>query len=90
MHNTVMLIKFSKEIVTSFAKITDGWRFLEVIRGEFKILSNILDGAFSAKSQRALEANSESCQTSKMKLFAKIVKNLMPFTICAKTSILDV
>ena len=36
------------------------------------------------------EANSESYQTSKMGLFAKIVKNQKPFTICAKTSILDV
>ena len=41
------VIKFSKEIANSFAKITNGQRFLEVIRGE---LSNILDGAFSAKS----------------------------------------
>ena len=41
------VIKFSKKIANSFAKITNGQRFLEVIRGE---LSNILDGAFSAKS----------------------------------------
>ena len=38
----------------------------------------------------ALEVNSESCQRSKMELFAKIVKIYKPFTICAKTSILDV
>ena len=37
----LMLIKFSKQIANSFAKITDGWRFLEVIRGKFKTLSNI-------------------------------------------------
>ena len=41
------VIKFSKKLANSFAKITNGQRFLEVIRGE---LSNILDGAFSAKS----------------------------------------
>ena len=40
-HNTVMLIKFSKQIAKGFAKITNGLRFLEVIRGEFKTLSNI-------------------------------------------------
>ena len=32
------VIKFSKKIANSFAKITNGQRFLEVIRGE---LSNI-------------------------------------------------
>ena len=36
------------------------------------------------------EANSESFQTSVIKLFAKIVKNEKPFTIFVKTSILDV
>ena len=41
------VIKFSEKLANSFAKITNGQRFLEVIRGE---LSNILDGAFSAKS----------------------------------------
>ena len=35
-HNTVMLIKFSKQIANSFAKITDGEMVLELIRGEFK------------------------------------------------------
>ena len=39
--NVLMLIKFSKQIANSFAKITNGWRFLEVIRGKFKTLSNI-------------------------------------------------
>ena len=38
----------------------------------------------------ASEVNSESRQTSKMELFAKIAKNQKPFTICAKASILDV
>ena len=36
-----MLIKFSKQTVNSFAKITNGWKLLEVIRGKFKTLSNI-------------------------------------------------
>ena len=36
------------------------------------------------------EANSESCQTSNMELFAKIAKNKKPFTIFVKTSILNV
>ena len=36
-----MSIKFSKEISNSFAKITNGWRILEAIRGKFKTLSNI-------------------------------------------------
>ena len=45
-HNTVILIKFSKQIANSFAKITHGQKFLEVIRGEFKTLLNI----FSAKT----------------------------------------
>ena len=34
-------------------------------------------------------ANSDSCSTSKIELFAKIVKNEKPCTIFAKTSILD-
>ena len=34
-HNTVMLIKFSKQIANSFAKIING------CKGEFKTLSNI-------------------------------------------------
>ena len=64
---------FFKETANSFAKVTNDWRFLEVIRGESKTLLNIWDGAFSVKSYLALE--SKSCQTSKMELFAKIVKN---------------
>ena len=68
-HKTVMLIKFSKKISTSFAKIISGYK------GQFKTLSNIWAGAFSMKSLLTSKANSEFCQTSKMKLFAKIVKN---------------
>ena len=40
-HNTVMLIKFRKQIASSFAKITNGWWFLDVISGAFKTMSNI-------------------------------------------------
>ena len=40
-HNTGMLIRFSKQIANSFAKTINGWKFLEVIRGEFKILPKI-------------------------------------------------
>ena len=41
MHNTLMLIKFTKQIANSLAKITNAWNFLEVMRGKFKTLSNI-------------------------------------------------
>ena len=44
--------------------------------------------SFSRKLLLRSEANSESCQTSKIKLFAKIVKNEKPFTIFVKTAIL--
>ena len=44
--NTLMLIKFSKEIANSFAKVTNGWKLLEVIKGKFKTLSNIRHGNF--------------------------------------------
>ena len=37
----------------------------------------------------APEANSESCQTSNMEIFAKIVKNENSFTIFVKTFILE-
>ena len=37
-----------------------------------------------------LQGNSESCQTSKIELFAKKAKNEKPFTIFVKSSILDV
>ena len=43
MHNIVMLIKFSKQIVNSSAEITNGERFLEVTRGEFKTLSSEME-----------------------------------------------
>ena len=46
-HSTVMLIKFSKQIGNSFVKTTNGYRFLHVIKGRFKILLNFRDGAFS-------------------------------------------
>ena len=36
------------------------------------------------------EANSEPCQTSKTKLFAKTVNGFSPLTIFVKRSILDV
>ena len=55
-----MLIKFSKQIGNSYAKIIN------------------------------TKVNSKPCQTAEMELFAKIVKNEKPFTISAKTSILDV
>ena len=35
-HNTIMLIKFSKQMANSLAKKTNSFRLLEVIRGEFK------------------------------------------------------
>ena len=65
-----MLIRYSKQIANSFAKIIDGYR------GEFKILSNIWDGSFSMKLLPNSEANSESCQTSKMELFCKSSQKL--------------
>ena len=68
-HKTVMLIKLSKQVANSFAKIINGYK------GQFKSVSNMSDGAFSTKLLLASEANSESCQTSKMELFAKIIKN---------------
>ena len=68
-HNAAMLIKFNKQVANSFAKIINGYK------GEFKTLSNIWDRVFPTKSLLASEANSESCQTSQMELFAKIVKN---------------
>ena len=42
------------------------------------------------RETQGLQGNSESCQTSKMMLFAKVVKNEKPFTTFVKTSILDV
>ena len=46
--------------------------------------------SFFRKSLLGSEANSESCKTSKMELFVKIVKKGRPFTIFVKTSIFDV
>ena len=46
--------------------------------------------SFFLKLSLGSETNSESCQTSKMELFAKIVKNEMPFTMFVKTYIVDV
>ena len=46
--------------------------------------------SFFLKSSLGSETNSESCQTSKMELSAKIVKNEMPFTMFVKTYIMDV
>ena len=45
--------------------------------------------SFFLKSSLGSETNSESCQTSKMELSAKIVKNEMPFTMFVKTYIMD-
>ena len=74
MHNVVLLdiwwnmsIKFSKQIANTFAKIINGYK------GEFKILSNTSDGAFSANCYW-LQRRIKTCQTSKMELFAKIGK----------------
>ena len=36
------------------------------------------------------EANSETCQTSKMEHFAKVVNGFQPLTIFAKRAMLDV
>ena len=36
------------------------------------------------------QGNSESCQTFKLEVFAKIVKNEKPFTVFVKPSFLDV
>ena len=45
---------------------------------------------FFPKSFLGFQGNSESCQTPKMELFAKLVKNEKPLTIFVKTSMLDV
>ena len=82
--NTVILMKFSKQIANIFVKIINGYK------DKLKTLKSIWDGDFSAKSSLASEAKSKSCQASKMELFANIVTNLKLFTLCAKTSILDI
>ena len=77
-----MLIKFSKQIGTSLTKIINTrvnsrpWQ-----TSEMKLLS---------RSFLGLQGNSESCKTSRIKLFAKIVKNEKQFTFFVKISILDV
>ena len=76
-----MLIKFSKQIGNSFVKI---------IQISVQNPVKHLRWSFLHKLLLAAEANSESCQTSMMELFAKIVKNEKPFTIFVKSSILDV
>ena len=45
---------------------------------------------FFRKLLSTKEANSEYCQTSKMKLFATTVKSWKPISIYAKTSTVDV
>ena len=88
-HNTVlldiwwnMLIKFSKQIGNSFAKIID--------KKVYPNPAKHLRWSFFRKLLLASEANSESSQTSKMELFGKIVKSQKRFTVFAKNSILDV
>ena len=83
MHNTVlpdiwwnMLIKFSKQIGNSFAKIVNAKMS--------SIPCQTSEMELSRKSLLASEANSETCQTSKMESFRKIVKNEKPFTILQK------
>ena len=89
MHNIVfldiwwnILIKFSKKIAKSLAKIIH----TKVNQDPTKHLS----WSFFRKSFLGLRGNSESFQTSKMEPFAKILKNEKPLTIFVKTSILDV
>ena len=73
--NTVILMKFSKQIANIFVKIINGYK------DKFKTLKSISDGDFSAKSSLASEVNLKSCQASKMELFAIIVTNLKLFTL---------
>ena len=47
-HNAIMLIKFSKQLANSSAKIINGYK------SEFKTLSNVWDGTFSEKPLLAL------------------------------------
>ena len=75
-----MLIKFSKQIENSFVKIIN-------TKVNSKPVTQ-LRWSFFCKSLLTSEANSESCHTSKIELFAKIVKK--SFTIFAKSYILDV
>ena len=77
-----MLIKFSKQIGKSFLKI------INVKVNSKSCQTDLL--SFFHKLLLALKANSGFYHTSKMEPFSKIVKNEKPFTISAKTSILDV
>ena len=77
-----MLIKFSKQIGKSFLKIIN-------VKVNSKPCQTAVS-SFFCKLLLALRANSGFYHTSKMELFSKIVKNEKPFTISAKTSILDV
>ena len=78
----ILLIKFSKQIGNSFAKILIQRRIQNPVKK--------LRWGFFRELLLASEVNSESCHTSKMELFAKTVKNEKPFTIFVKSSILDV
>ena len=64
-----MLIKFSKHIANTFAK-NNSW-----LQRRIKSPVKHLRWSFFRKLLLASEANTESCQTSKMEVFAKIVKN---------------
>ena len=75
-----MSIKFNKQIANTLAKIINGYRIQRRIQNPVKRLRL----SFFRKSLLASETNSESCQTSKIDLFAKIVKNLKSFTIVCK------
>ena len=77
------MIKFSKQIAKT---VENDWWQQRQIQNPVKHLR----WGFFQKSLLDLEANSESCQTSKMDLFAKIIKSWNLFTIFAKTSNLDV
>ena len=76
-----MLIKFSKQIGNSFAKIINT-----------KVNSKPCQTAEMELSPQVVTGFRGELRIlpSKMELFAKIVKNEKPFTIFAKTSILDV
>ena len=53
-------------------------------------MPDIWDGVFCASCCCLQRRTQESCQTSKMQLFAKIVKNEKAFTIFVKSSIFHV
>ena len=73
--NTIIIFIIQEIWKNAHVNLTVHITVINDYKGEFKIRSNIWHGAFAAKSLLASEANSESCQTAKMKLFAKIVKN---------------